>query len=99
MLKIMNPADGSLVRELAEEADVAGRYESARAAQPAWAAVPLTDKLEMIQRFKTLVARRTQELAQTLTREMGKPIRQATTSSSRMPKPRWLPRKSLPINP
>ncbi len=77
MLKIENPADGSLVKEVPEADDVAGAYKRARAAQPAWAAVPLQKKLEAVSRFKNLVAGKTEELAKTLTSEMGKPIKQA----------------------
>ena len=74
MLKITNPADGSLIRELPEEADVAGCYRRARAAQPAWAAVPLQQRLSHVAKFNSLVKERVEELARTLTSEMGKPI-------------------------
>ncbi len=78
-MKIINPADGSLVRELAEDdaAAVAEKYRRARAAQPAWAATPLPRRLAAIQRFSALVAERKDELARTLTREMGKPLGQS----------------------
>ncbi len=78
-LKILNPADGSLIRELAEDdaQAVAGKYARARAAQPAWAARPLEERLDAIRRFKQLVDKRKPELARTLTLEMGKPIRQS----------------------
>jgi acyl-CoA reductase-like NAD-dependent aldehyde dehydrogenase len=77
MLKILNPADGSLIRELPEEEDVAGCYKRARAAQPAWADVPLKQKLSHIGKFNALVKARIDDLAKTLTKEMGKPISQA----------------------
>jgi len=78
-VRILNPADGSLITELAEDAPsaIGAKVALARAAQPAWAAMPLDARLGAIRRFKDMVARRRDELAKTLTREMGKPIRQS----------------------
>jgi len=78
-VKVLNPADGSLVRELEQDGAqaVAAKVTRARAAQPAWAARPLADRLAAIRRFKEQVARRKDDLAATLTRETGKPIRQS----------------------
>ena len=78
-MKILNPADGSLIRELAGDtaAVVAEKTARARAAQPAWAAEPLDKRLGAIRRFKESIARGKEELARTLTREMGKPITQS----------------------
>jgi len=78
-VKILNPADGSLIRELAEDdaQAVAAKYARARAAQPAWAAVPLGERLGTIGKFKQLLEKRKDELSRTLTRETGKPITQA----------------------
>ena len=78
-MKIANPADGSLIRELAEDdaQAVAAKFARARAAQPAWAARPLEQRLAIIRRFKQLVEERKGPLAATLTRETGKPIAQS----------------------
>ena len=78
-MQILNPADGTLVGEIAEDGaqSVAAKYARARAAQPAWAAVPLEQRLAIILRFKQLVEERKTGLAATLTRETGKPIVQA----------------------
>ena len=78
-MKVLNPADGLVIRDVAEDDDaaIARKYSRARAAQPEWAALPLTSRLSMIRRFKEEVTRRTDDLAKTLTREMGKPIRQS----------------------
>ncbi|MES1265378.1 MAG: aldehyde dehydrogenase family protein, partial [Variovorax sp.] len=78
-MQILNPADGTLLREIAEDdaKSVAGKYARARAAQPAWAAVPLQDRLGAIEKFKGLVEKRKGELAQILTRETGKPVSQS----------------------
>jgi acyl-CoA reductase-like NAD-dependent aldehyde dehydrogenase len=78
-MKILNPADGSLIRDLAEDgaAAVAATYARARAAQASWAAVALGDRLGAIEQFKKLIEERKDELARTLTREVGKPIAQS----------------------
>jgi acyl-CoA reductase-like NAD-dependent aldehyde dehydrogenase len=79
MLRITNPADGSVIRELAENdaQAVAAKYARARAAQPAWAALALDERLGAIRRFRNLVEERKTELARTLTSETGKPIAQS----------------------
>jgi acyl-CoA reductase-like NAD-dependent aldehyde dehydrogenase len=79
MLRVLNPADGRLVAELAEDSPqaIAAKHARARAAQPAWAARPIEERLEAIRRLRDLVKARTPELAPTLTREMGKPITQS----------------------
>ena len=78
-MKILNPADGALLREIAEDdaKSVAAKYARARAAQPAWAALPLANRLGAIEIFKGLVEKRKDERAQILTRETGKPVSQS----------------------
>jgi acyl-CoA reductase-like NAD-dependent aldehyde dehydrogenase len=78
-LKIRNPADDSFLKEVQEDTSesIAAKYRKARAAQPAWAARPLDEKLQVLAQFKALVAQRSPELARTLTSEMGKPVKQA----------------------
>ena len=79
MLKILNPATGALIAEVPEaSADlVAERARAARAAQPAWAALPFEARLQVIQRFRVALAAELELLAATLTKEVGKPIRQS----------------------
>jgi acyl-CoA reductase-like NAD-dependent aldehyde dehydrogenase len=61
------------------------KYGRARSAQPAWAATPLATRLGAIARFRDLLVAKKDELALTLTREMGKPIAQAKNELSAMP--------------
>ena len=79
VLKISNPATGQRVATL--PADDAGsvrtKFQAAREAQPAWAAQPLAKRLEAIGRFRAAIVEHTEELARTLTIEMGKPISQS----------------------
>ena len=79
MLNIHNPATGELIAEVPEatEAIVAERAHAARRAQPAWAALPLAHRIEVMQRFRAGLDAETEVLAQALTAEVGKPIRQS----------------------
>jgi acyl-CoA reductase-like NAD-dependent aldehyde dehydrogenase len=79
MLKIHNPATGALLAEVPSASPelVAERARAARAAQPGWRALPMRDRLEVIQRFRVAVAAEVESLAVTLTAEVGKPIRQS----------------------
>ena len=78
-MKIFNPATGVELADLtADNAKaVASKYARARAAQPAWARRPLRHRLEVMTRFRGLLVTRQDELARTLTQEVGKPIRQS----------------------
>jgi acyl-CoA reductase-like NAD-dependent aldehyde dehydrogenase len=76
-LNIFNPADGELVIALpADDAEsVAAKAAAARAAQPGWAALPLSKRRACIEGFREGVVRDLDQLAVTMTRETGKPIR------------------------
>ena len=78
-LSIVNPATGSVILRLAPDGprEVAQRYAAARAAQPHWAATPIRKRIGAIEKFRELVQARGDALAQTLTQEVGKPIRQS----------------------
>ena len=78
-LRVVNPADGSLVATLAADdaKTVKAKYARARAAQPAWARTPLKKRLAAIERFRDLVVAQAESLARVLTSEVGKPISQA----------------------
>jgi acyl-CoA reductase-like NAD-dependent aldehyde dehydrogenase len=79
MLAIRNPADGSLIAELPQDGPqaVAARASAARAAQPAWAALPLAERIAVIGRFRAGLVHERDALAAILTAEVGKPIRQS----------------------
>jgi acyl-CoA reductase-like NAD-dependent aldehyde dehydrogenase len=78
-VKVTNPATGAVIRELAEDGpeDVARKHERARRAQPGWAALPYEERASAIRRFRDLLVQRRDDLARTLTSEMGKPITQS----------------------
>lgn len=79
MLKIFNPANGKLLKEVPEDGPVkiTQKAKAARKAQPAWAARPLQERLVILKKFQDLVVSKTETLALTLTDEMGKPITQS----------------------
>jgi len=78
-LKVVNPATGKPAGSIpADDAkSVAAKYERARAAQPRWAKVRLKERLDSVARFRELVVRDAERLAQVLTTEVGKPIAQS----------------------
>ena len=78
-LRIDNPATGALIAEIPADdaASVAAKAAAARAAQPAWAARPIAERLAVIERFRAALLRDIEPLARTLTQEVGKPISQS----------------------
>ena len=78
-MRIINPATGEVLREVAEADRVAvtAACRRARAAQPAWAATSLGTRCEVIRRWRALAVERAEPLARTLALEVGKPIAQA----------------------
>jgi acyl-CoA reductase-like NAD-dependent aldehyde dehydrogenase len=78
-MKIVNPATGSVLGEIAEDgpAAVGAKYARARAAQPGWAATPIRNRIAAIVAFRERITALHETLARTLTQEVGKPIRQS----------------------
>jgi acyl-CoA reductase-like NAD-dependent aldehyde dehydrogenase len=78
-VKILNPASNTVIADVAEDsaAAVRAKYLRARAAQPAWAAVPMKQRLDVMRKFRDRITDMHETLAQTLTREVGKPIKQS----------------------
>ncbi|WP_048440434.1 aldehyde dehydrogenase family protein [Caenimonas sp. SL110] len=76
-LAIYNPATGEKITDLPADdaASVADKARAARAAQGPWAARALDERKLCIDRFRALVVRDLEQLAITMTRETGKPIR------------------------
>ncbi len=78
-LKIVDPATQTVIRKLPTDtaASVRRKYLAARAAQPAWAQVPASERIAAIARFRARLVERRDELAAVLTAEVGKPIAQS----------------------
>ena len=78
-MKISNPATGAVLADVAADnaAAVRRKYEVARAGQARWAQVPLRKRLDAIAKFRERIVAMQETLARTLTKEVGKPIRQS----------------------
>jgi len=76
LLSIHNPATGALIAQLPADdaASVAAKAVAARTAQPAWAALPMAERVAVLQRFRAAVVAEIETLAKTMTEETGKPI-------------------------
>ena len=76
-LAIHNPANGNLITQVHADdaASVAAKAVRARAAQPGWLAVPLTERQACITRFRAGVVAELEVLAAIMTSETGKPIK------------------------
>lgn len=83
-MKIVNPATHALVAEVSEDSAVSVRAKvaRARAAQPAWAALPIKKRVAAIRAFRSRIEAMHDTLARTLTLEVGKPIRQSRNELS-----------------
>lgn len=77
-----DPATGELWRSFptTSAADVEAAVARARQAQPAWAATPLGDRIQMLRRFHDVLYRRRHEVADIITRENGKPLAEALST-------------------
>ena len=79
MLQITTPATGKIIHEVPADdaASIAMKADTARAAQPRWAATPLDERVAAMRRFRALLVDELEPLATTLTREVGKPLVQS----------------------
>lgn len=78
-LPAIDPATGQVFAETPATAlpEVALAVARARAAQPAWAGLPMADRLRLIAKFQSLLFAQRRSLADLITRENGKPIAEA----------------------
>ncbi|NNV56210.1 aldehyde dehydrogenase family protein [Limnovirga soli] len=78
-MKIINPATEAVITELAEDTSTSinEKYQLLKEGQAAWAMVPLAERIACIATFYDLLDTEKDELARTLTSEMGKPLQQA----------------------
>jgi acyl-CoA reductase-like NAD-dependent aldehyde dehydrogenase len=78
-MKIINPATEEIIDDLKEDTQhsVFSKYEAAKEAQPRWAALSVDQRVECVQHFYDLLETEKELLAETLTKEMGKPLQQS----------------------
>jgi acyl-CoA reductase-like NAD-dependent aldehyde dehydrogenase len=86
-VNVTNPATGKVIDEVTEDTPetIAAKYAAARAAQAGWAALPLEKRIGRLRRFRDGLIARKEDLARTLTAEVGKPIRQSWAELDAMP--------------
>ena len=76
-VKLISPIDGSVYLErevLSREAAFAAAAR-ARAAQPAWAARPIRERIDLVLRANEIIGQQTARMAEELAHQMGRPIR------------------------
>lgn len=78
-MQIINPATEEVITEVTEDniETIETKYQAARQGLAAWAATPVEKRVEVIQKFYELLDAEKDELAVTLTSEVGKPIQQS----------------------
>jgi acyl-CoA reductase-like NAD-dependent aldehyde dehydrogenase len=78
-MKIINPATEELIKEIPEDNSetIAAKFKLLQSGQPTWALVPLEKRIACIEKFHALLDEHKDELAKTLTSEMGKPLQQS----------------------
>lgn len=87
VVEIINPATGQVIDTVpnAGPEDVAIAVEKAKSAQKEWARVPIHQRAEILRKFLALVDTNKEKLAQTLSTETGKPIREARAEIGNIP--------------
>jgi len=78
-MDIINPATEVVTTTVQADTSASAqeKYEKVRQGQPAWYQTPLVERIAMIAKFSELLKDQADELAKTLTQEMGKPLNQA----------------------
>ncbi|WP_256465771.1 aldehyde dehydrogenase [Conexibacter sp. S30A1] len=76
MMHVRSGWSGTPITDIATctEADVRHAVQVAEAAQPAWAALALVDRVEILRELNRVIAANTEEIAQMITLETGKTI-------------------------
>ncbi len=83
--KVYNPSTGRVIAQvpLCTAAEVDRAVQAAAAALPSWAETPVVERARVMFRFRDLLARHTEELACSVTREHGKTLGEARASVQR----------------
>ena len=78
-MKIINPATEELITRVKRDSrkSIMEKFQLLQKGQREWAAVTVQDRISCIQRFYELLDEQKDELAKTLTSEMGKPLQQS----------------------
>jgi succinate-semialdehyde dehydrogenase/glutarate-semialdehyde dehydrogenase len=110
----IDPATGAVFREYAAagEAEIIEAVQRAQRAQPAWAALPMRDRRDCIEKLHDVVFEKSAEIARLISKENGKPVGEALSCeigvvldiarfyvrhAERILKPRLLPHQNLAL--
>ena len=74
-LEVISPLDGSLLSTmpLSGAPELDGAVKAAQKAFPAWAAMPIKERVQIFYRYKTLLEQNLEELTELVHRETAKP--------------------------
>ncbi len=88
---VRNPHDGAILHQVGacNAADVDAAVASARAAQPAWAALSVIERAQIMRRIHTLFLERAEPIAQMITAEIGKTITDSREEVFEYSAPSW----------
>ncbi|WP_018630222.1 aldehyde dehydrogenase family protein [Niabella aurantiaca] len=83
-MDVINPATEERIATLTEDiaATLQEKWQQLKAAQPAWQARPLEERITVVKRFSELLETNKTQLAQILTSEVGKPVTQSANEVS-----------------
>ena len=78
-MKVINPATEELIREIPEDdaKSIQEKFELLKKGHPDWAKLPVQKRVDCIQRFYDLLLAEKDDLAKTLTTEVGKPLKES----------------------
>lgn len=78
-MQVINPATEEIITTLVEDTaeTLQAKLKTLQKGQKSWARTPLKKRISIIAQFSELIAENIEELAATLTSEMGKPLQQA----------------------
>lgn len=78
-MNIVNPATGAVIAavEQDDQQSLDIKYNNLKEGQKEWAAIPLQNRIDILQTYSKLLAENNESLAKTLTDEVGKPLQQS----------------------
>jgi acyl-CoA reductase-like NAD-dependent aldehyde dehydrogenase len=78
-MKIINPATEEMINDVREDDRemIETKFQLLQSAQPGWQKRPLPERVETLKKFADLLEENIEQLAATLTAEVGKPLQQS----------------------
>ncbi|WP_018617513.1 aldehyde dehydrogenase family protein [Segetibacter koreensis] len=78
-MQIINPATEEIIKEVKEDTkeSLFEKLELLRGNQPEWQKVPIAERVKVLKKFSDLIEKNIEDLALTLTTEVGKPLQQS----------------------